>query len=289
MTDAEYDYDSWAWLYDRTLGPDYSRRKMGFFDRVVLGDLPPGARVLDLCCGTGQMMAHMHARGLAVTGLDMSRDMLAYARKNVPGTELIEGDARDFTLPDPVSAVICASASLNHIATRDDLAQVFRAVAAALKDGGTFVFDINHPAQMARHWTGTPAAGDIRPDYAWMITPRYDAAAATGSFTVDMFRRSTARPVALWAAVVSALMRRRFMTAAKLARLHRMTRHHPGWDHTSVTYPVHAHPIETVLELLKGAGLHARAETLAGGTQIGADSAACFIAQKPGSVAKDAA
>ena len=76
MSKAPSNYDAWAELYDRTLGPDYSARKMGFLERRLLDRLPAGARVLDLCCGSGRMMAPMLARGFAVSGLDLSADML---------------------------------------------------------------------------------------------------------------------------------------------------------------------------------------------------------------------
>lgn len=278
MTETPQDYDTWAWLYDRTLGPDYNRAKMGFFDRVVLDALPQGARVLDLCCGTGQMMAHMLGRTLDVTGLDLSADMLRHAAKNVPDAQLIQGDARNFVLDQPVAAVICASASLNHMETLDDLRLVFRAVHAALDDGGTFVFDINHPEQMAKHWTGRPAAGDIRSDYAWMITPQYDAQACSGGFTVDMYRRGEARLTPN--PVIRALLRRPILRRVKLARLAAFSAAYPDWDHKRVTYPVHGHAIGDVLHLLKEAGFTARVETLSGTSEIDADSAACFIAQK---------
>lgn len=278
MTDHT-DYDAWAWLYDRTLGPEYRDRKMGFLDRALLSHLAPGARVLDLCCGTGQMMAPMIARGFSVTGIDMSADMLRHAAMNAPDALLTQGDAREFRLDTPVAGVVCASASLNHMSGLDDLERVFRSVHAALDDGGTFIFDINHPAQMARHWLNQPAAGEIAADYAWLITPRYDPATAIGAFRVDMWRRpangsSAGNP--LWRlALTRPLMRKK-----RLDLLARFTKDHPDWDHRAVDYPVHGHELTAVLARLADCGFDAQMETFSGKGTVDADSAACFIARK---------
>lgn len=51
------------------------------YDRVV--QLARGPRVLDLGCGTGNVALRLAARGLHVTGVDQSPEMLAFARKKV--------------------------------------------------------------------------------------------------------------------------------------------------------------------------------------------------------------
>lgn len=274
------DYDAWAWLYDRTLGPEYRDRKMGFLDRAMLAHLPPGARVLDLCCGTGQMMAPMIARGFQVTGIDMSPEMLRHAARTAPGAQLIEGDARDFRLDAPVAGVVCASASLNHIASLDDLERVFLSVNRALDDGGIFIFDINHPAQMARHWLNQPAAGEIAGDHAWLITPRYNPTSTTGAFRVDMYRRPDKGGSSPGPAVWRLLLTRPLLREKRLALLERFGKNHPDWDHRSVDYPIHGHDLGSVDARLRNCGFEPRLETFSGKGAVDADSAACFVCRK---------
>lgn len=279
MTDIRADYDSWAWLYDRTLGPDYRDRKMGFLERALLAGLAPGARILDLCCGAGQMAAPMAARGFAVTGIDISPDMLRHARRNAPDATFLEGDARDFRLDAPVAGAVCASASLNHMEGPADLARVFACVHGALEPGGVFVFDVNHPAQMARHWRGRPAAGEIRADYAWMITPRYDAASASGAFRVDMHRRPQEAPPEgspLWLA----LLNRPFLSRTRLRRLAGFAERRPDWEHRRADYPVRGHDLGTVLDLLAAAGFDARIETLSGRSAVDENTVAAFVCRR---------
>ena len=52
----------------------------------------PGDRVLDACCGTGDLALAAEAAGGTVTGLDFSEPMLERARRKSAGIEWIQGD-----------------------------------------------------------------------------------------------------------------------------------------------------------------------------------------------------
>lgn len=249
------DYDPWAWLYDRTLGPKYARHKLPFLERELFPHLCEGAKVLDLCCGTGQLAAALADRGYTLIGLDGSRDMLRFARQNAPGARFIEGDARDFDIARDFDAVVCASASLNHMESLDDLERVFRRVSAGLKEGGLFVFDINHPAQMARHWRGQPAEGLVCDDHACLITPAYDRQAAYGTFTVDIYRRPEGARTGLFRGLVARAASWRRIYPVRLKLLARFARFQPGWAHCSIAYPVWGHDLEAVAARLRDSGL----------------------------------
>jgi len=52
----------------------------------------PGDRVLDACCGTGDLAVAAFRAGGAVTGLDFSEAMLERARRKAPQLEWVRGD-----------------------------------------------------------------------------------------------------------------------------------------------------------------------------------------------------
>jgi demethylmenaquinone methyltransferase/2-methoxy-6-polyprenyl-1,4-benzoquinol methylase len=52
----------------------------------------PGNRVLDACCGTGDLALACARAGGVVTGLDFSERMLERARRKAPGLEWVRGD-----------------------------------------------------------------------------------------------------------------------------------------------------------------------------------------------------
>ena len=79
-----------------SLNPGYRRHLRRSARRL---QLPPGARILDLCCGTGQSTLALRAvyPDAALVGLDAAGDMLrvARARPELAGVQFIHGDAMD--------------------------------------------------------------------------------------------------------------------------------------------------------------------------------------------------
>src|SRR5947208_1071849 len=60
----------------------------------------PGDRVLDVCCGTGDLALAATKAGGHVTGLDFSTSMLERARRKSSAVEWIDGDALALPFPD---------------------------------------------------------------------------------------------------------------------------------------------------------------------------------------------
>jgi SAM-dependent methyltransferase len=275
------EYDDWAWLYDQTVGPDYCMPQYRFLQRALLPELPPGARLLDLCCGSGQLIRPLLDDGFRVTGLDGSSAMLDCARHNAPGADYVLADARSFTLPERYDGAFSTSASLNHIGSVTELQQVFGRVHAVLAPGARFVFDLNHPDQMARWWRGQPLEGELRSHFAWMITPFYDAAEERGFFRVSMARPRDGRPLGgLRAALAQWLSKPRFI-GLRLALIRRIGLIAPGWARQSVDYGVRAHRLADVEAALRVSGFRdIRVETVDGGTAVDENHSAHFICRK---------
>src|SRR5438876_2168206 len=60
----------------------------------------PGDRVLDACCGTGDLAIACARIGGRVTGLDFSEPMLERARRKAPELEWVSGDALSLPFTD---------------------------------------------------------------------------------------------------------------------------------------------------------------------------------------------
>ena len=179
-------YDDFAWIYDRHWGRD-TVRDLGTIGRVVLDDRPPPARVLDLCCGTGQLDRALHERGYAVTGVDGSPEMIAHARRNAPQCEFIVADARDFSVPGRYDVALSMYDSLNHLMELDDLRRAFGSVRRALNPGAPFLFDLNMAEGYRARWRGS--FGVVEDDCAAIVRSGYDEASATGELLATLFRR----------------------------------------------------------------------------------------------------
>jgi ubiquinone/menaquinone biosynthesis C-methylase UbiE len=102
----------------------------------VIDRLPPGARVLDLGCGTGVPTAGMLVEsGLEVIGVDVSTEMLTLARRNVPSGRFVAMDVLqlDSSLGD-FDAVVAFFSLL--MLRRSEIPPVIRRIRAVLRPGG---------------------------------------------------------------------------------------------------------------------------------------------------------
>jgi ubiquinone/menaquinone biosynthesis C-methylase UbiE len=180
------DYDPWAWLYNKSEAHLACERLLPNIEKLLSPHLNPGAKIFDLCCGTGQLSQELMNRGYQIVGLDGSEQMLHYARQNAPDAEFILGDARSFQLDSvPVDAVICTDSALNHIMSLEELKSVFCNVYAVLPANGLFIFDIGLEN---RYSNIAIADGEIQENYAWVVGETYDPEVKAGTFTITMFQ-----------------------------------------------------------------------------------------------------
>lgn len=113
-------------------------------DRYHIED---GVQVVDLACGTGVITVELARYGFKVTGVDQSEHMLRHARQRAERAgqdiDFLQMDMREFEIDEPVSWIICTHDSLDHLFDLGDLHRAFGQVAAALVEGGYFMFDMN--------------------------------------------------------------------------------------------------------------------------------------------------
>ena len=113
----------------------------------------PGARVLDLCCGTGDMTAAL--LGLRpqpaqpVTGLDFSAEMLSRARKKYSAANAlwVEGDAMHLPYADASFDLVTSAFGFRNLTNYSaGLAEIYR----VLKPGGRIgILDCNQPSGLS--------------------------------------------------------------------------------------------------------------------------------------------
>jgi len=141
---------------------DFSRhvapRILAYYESAGLGQ--KNRHVLDVCCGTGQLAAYFLERGYHVTGLDLSEEMLHYARQNAaPYIEqgrarFVQGDAAGFYFAERFGLAVSTFDALNHLPDKDSLRACLQCVHRVLAPEGTFVFDLNTRAGLRSDWNG---------------------------------------------------------------------------------------------------------------------------------------
>ncbi len=135
-------YDLVAPIYDRHWGQAFFTSAVRLFRRHAAPRIPAGGRVLDLCCGSGRFAAFLSRAGYQVTGVDVSRSLLAAASARAPSARFVQADMAGFALRETFDAAFCWFNSLNHARDERHLARVFSRVARHLAPGALFAFDV---------------------------------------------------------------------------------------------------------------------------------------------------
>ncbi|HZC74344.1 MAG TPA: class I SAM-dependent methyltransferase [Gaiellaceae bacterium] len=92
-----------------TVAEQYDRARpiypAAVFDHLAdLAQLPPGARLLEIGPGTGKATVELACRGYAVTGVELSSELAAVARRNLASFRQVEIEVGDFETWEPRQA-----------------------------------------------------------------------------------------------------------------------------------------------------------------------------------------
>jgi demethylmenaquinone methyltransferase / 2-methoxy-6-polyprenyl-1,4-benzoquinol methylase len=160
-------FDRIAPVYDAmnramTMGLDRRWRRLAAHAVVT-----PGDRVLDACCGTGDMALAAHAVGGEVVGVDFSEPMLERARRKAPDLEWVCGDATELPFADGSFDAVTVGFGVRNL---QDLEAGLRELARVTRPGGRLgCLEITRPRGLLRPffrlWFDglVPLAGKVLP------------------------------------------------------------------------------------------------------------------------------
>jgi demethylmenaquinone methyltransferase / 2-methoxy-6-polyprenyl-1,4-benzoquinol methylase len=121
-----------------TLGLDRSWRRA-----AAAAVVRPGDRVLDACCGTGDLALAAQRLGGRVTGLDFSERMLERARRKSAGVEWVQGDALALPFGDGEFDAATVGFGVRNL---DDLERGLSELRRVLRSGGRVaILEITRP------------------------------------------------------------------------------------------------------------------------------------------------
>ena len=129
----DIDYEAWCDFYDKCFDKNGIQPK----------------KILDLACGTGSITVPLARRGYALTGLDLSSEMLALAQSKSDAAKVkirfSEQNIALFSAGGDFDAVICSFDGINYLTSPGDVESCFACVSETLSDDGVFIFDVSTP------------------------------------------------------------------------------------------------------------------------------------------------
>ena len=182
-------YDDVAVMYHQLWADWYLPAAMPALERLFFSQVKPGARVLDLCCGSGHVTKELVRRGYRVTGVDNSAALIELAARELPDADLRVSDARELPFDGEFEAALSTFDSLNHILELDGLRRAIAGAFRALRCGGLFVFDMNleeaYTADL-HQWSV-----DLRENSAGLVRGHFDMVTKRASTELVWFVRES--------------------------------------------------------------------------------------------------
>ena len=145
-------YHALAQSYDRlTNDVDYDSTVDFYYEILKREKMNPRTAV-DLACGTGSVALLLAQRGLQVTAVDMSWEMLMVAQQKAADADVypqfVCQKLQELHLPKGVDLAVCALDSIDYILDPGDCREAIRRVYKVLNPGGCFIFDVNTPEKL---------------------------------------------------------------------------------------------------------------------------------------------
>ena len=226
-------------LWGPEIASAYDSASSGMFDPAVLepcvevlAALAGYGAALEFAVGTGRVALPLSARGVPVSGIELSPHM-ADVLRGKPGARAVPVTIGDMTftrVPGVFSLVYLVFNTIMNVTTQDEQVAVFANAAAHLGEGGRFVVEVGLPAV-----SGLPAGElgrvfDVSPGHVGIDTIDDPVAQITSSHhwtLIDgQWRRSSAPYRYVWPSELDLM--------ARLAGF-RLASRWAGWDQSPFT------------------------------------------------------
>lgn len=145
-------YHALAASYDRLTNDVDYRATVDFYWQILAQEGLKPRTAVDLACGTGSVALLLAEKGLHVTAVDMSEEMLCVAVQKAQGKKdppvFVCQRLEELRLPRGVDLAVCALDSLDYITEPEKCREAIRRAYRALNPGGCFIFDVNTPRKL---------------------------------------------------------------------------------------------------------------------------------------------
>ncbi|WP_062049999.1 class I SAM-dependent methyltransferase [Bacillus sp. JCM 19034] len=167
-------YQSFASFYDHLMAGapydqwlTYTKQKL-----ESRGKLIRNSAILDIGCGTGEMLVRFHAQGAnQLTGIDLSMEMLSIAREKCEQASfsplLLQQSMAEFEAGQQFDLITIFCDSLNYLEMEEEVQSTFHLLSQHLKEDGLLLFDCHSISKIEQFIGETYTDVDESVSYIW--------------------------------------------------------------------------------------------------------------------------
>ena len=134
-------YSDVASVYDRVYAwKDYGHEADRVRSLIRRYCARPPRTLLDVACGTGSHLVHL-SRSFDSTGVDLSEEMLAVARKRLPQVRFHRAPMQEFRLGETFDALTCLFSAIGYVRSEAELRRTLRTFSRHLREGGVAIVE----------------------------------------------------------------------------------------------------------------------------------------------------
>ena len=141
--------------YD-VLAKEYEYRTKDYFDPTMkavgylASQVTTGKEVLDIGCGVGLGTKMLNDMGFSLTAIDISPQMVMFARKRNPKSRIIKGNFLTYKFRKKFDAIF--SMAFIHLFPKDNAETILKKMFNLLKKGGILYFGTTKSAKSREGW-----------------------------------------------------------------------------------------------------------------------------------------
>jgi len=127
----------------QTIFGQLNARKANFVNQLIVKHFnSKPVSIVDIGCGTGDILHALYKDNRTLLGLDKSEHMIRFAKKEFPGVQFSVGDMTNLELDSRYEIALCMSSTFMYNVTNEAVHSTLNGLSAALREDGVLILDL---------------------------------------------------------------------------------------------------------------------------------------------------
>jgi len=138
-------------IYQLIFG-EINAKKPDFINELITRYIPKKTiSILDVGCGTGDILNALKATSRSLMGIDKSNPMIEFAKEQFPGIQFLVGDMTKLKLEKNFDVALCMSSTFMYNFSNDQICATLKRLKKFVKSNGILILDLVNFTVMLRN------------------------------------------------------------------------------------------------------------------------------------------